>query len=232
MIPVSGLTWSIFHIKYSHVFYCALLCFGYIMSSEWSHVIIFFRVPSLALGYGEVALVSEKSSYRVLVKLTSTELRQNIKQSAKHIYICILWIYIYFVRCTLLVINTHIWCLVFKLKCIKRKHCLYYWPFFRGINQSPVNSPHKGQWCRTLKFSLICVWTNSWESNRDAGDLRHPRAHYDVTVMDPCFAKHHYYVLCCVQYHVILYDVIRSLHPTETPFYSLLALNISWSNFI
>ena len=34
-----------------------------------------------------------------------------------------------------------------------------------------------------LCFSLICVWINSWVNNREAGDLRRYRAHYDVTVM-------------------------------------------------
>ena len=55
-------------------------------------------------------------------------------------------------------------------------------PFARGIHQSPVNYPHKGQWCWALMFSLICVWTNSWINN-EAGDLGRHRAHYDVTVM-------------------------------------------------
>ena len=32
-------------------------------------------------------------------------------------------------------------------------------------------------------FSLICAWTNGRVNNRDAGDLRRHRAHYDVTVM-------------------------------------------------
>ena len=32
-------------------------------------------------------------------------------------------------------------------------------------------------------FSLICAWTKSWINNRNAGDLRRHRAHYDVTVM-------------------------------------------------
>ena len=32
-------------------------------------------------------------------------------------------------------------------------------------------------------FSLIC-WINGWVHNRDAGDWRRPRAHYDVTVMN------------------------------------------------
>ena len=52
-----------------------------------------------------------------------------------------------------------------------------------GIHRLPVDSPHKGQWQETLMFSLICPWTNSWSKNRDAGDLRRHRAHYDVTLM-------------------------------------------------
>ena len=59
-----------------------------------------------------------------------------------------------------------------------------YWPFVRGIHRSPVNSPHKGQRRGALMFSMICAWINSWVSNRDAGDLRRRRAHYDVTVME------------------------------------------------
>ena len=58
-----------------------------------------------------------------------------------------------------------------------------YWPFVWGINRSPVNSPHKGQWRGTLMFSLICVWINGWVNNRKVGHLRRYRAHYDVIVM-------------------------------------------------
>ena len=32
-------------------------------------------------------------------------------------------------------------------------------------------------------FSLICVWINGWENNREAGDLRRHRGHYDVNVI-------------------------------------------------
>ena len=32
-------------------------------------------------------------------------------------------------------------------------------------------------------FSLIYSRTNDWVNNRDTGDLRRHRAHYDVTVM-------------------------------------------------
>ena len=61
---------------------------------------------------------------------------------------------------------------------IRWKWFLSYWPFVWSIHQSPVNSPHKGQWCRALMFYLICAWTNSWVNN-----LRCHHAHHDVTVM-------------------------------------------------
>ena len=35
----------------------------------------------------------------------------------------------------------------------------------------------------SVMLSLICVWTNAWVNNRDAGDLRRYHAHYDVIVM-------------------------------------------------
>ena len=41
---------------------------------------------------------------------------------------------------------------------IEWKHFPRYWPFVRGIDRSPVNSPYKGQWRGALMFSLICVW--------------------------------------------------------------------------
>ena len=67
---------------------------------------------------------------------------------------------------------------------IKWKHFPRNWPFVREIHRSPVNSPHKGQWRGALMFSLICVWINDWVNNREAGDLRRYRAHYDVIVMN------------------------------------------------
>ena len=66
---------------------------------------------------------------------------------------------------------------------IKWKHFPHYWPFVPGIHRSPVNSPHKGQWRRALKFSLICVWINGWVNNGEAGDLRRHRAYCDFIVM-------------------------------------------------
>ena len=66
---------------------------------------------------------------------------------------------------------------------IKWEHFPRYWPFVRGIHRSQVNSPHKGQWCGALVFSLSCVWINTWVNNGEAGDLRRYRAHYDVIDM-------------------------------------------------
>ena len=66
---------------------------------------------------------------------------------------------------------------------IKWKHFPRYCPFVRGIHRSPVNSPLKGQWRGALMFSLICARINGCVNNREAGDLRRYRAHYDVIVM-------------------------------------------------
>ena len=72
------------------------------------------------------------------------------------------------------------------------RHFPHYWPFVRGIHRSPVNSSHKGQWHGALVPSLICAWINGWVNNRESGDLRSHRAHYDVIVM--CvIRKGHFY---------------------------------------
>ena len=59
-----------------------------------------------------------------------------------------------------------------------------YWPFVRGIHRPPVNSSHKAQRRGDLMFSLICAWISGWVNNREAGDLRRHRAHYDVIVIN------------------------------------------------
>ena len=66
---------------------------------------------------------------------------------------------------------------------IKWKKFPRYWPFMRGIHRSPVDSPYKGQWRGALMFTLICARINGWVNNREAGDLRRYRPHYDVIVM-------------------------------------------------
>ena len=50
---------------------------------------------------------------------------------------------------------------------------------------SPVTGefPSQLQWHGALILSLIYAWINDCVNNREAGDLRRDRAHYDVTVM-------------------------------------------------
>ena len=67
---------------------------------------------------------------------------------------------------------------------IKWKHFPHHWSFVRGIHRSSLNSPHKGQWRGTLMFSLICAWTEAWVNDREASDLRHHRAHYDIVMLN------------------------------------------------
>ena len=38
----------------------------------------------------------------------------------------------------------------------------------------------------SLMFHLICAWIDGWANNREDGDLRRHRAHYDVIVMWKC----------------------------------------------
>ena len=59
-----------------------------------------------------------------------------------------------------------------------------------GNSPVPVNSPHKGQWRRALKFSLISAWINDRVNNREAGDMRRHRGHYDVNVMNRSLVWH------------------------------------------
>ena len=71
-----------------------------------------------------------------------------------------------------------------------------------GIHRSLVNSPHKGQWRGVLMFSLICAETNGHVNNRDAGNFRRHRAHYDVTVMiHRSFYCHHTLAYDKVHWH-------------------------------
>ena len=103
--------------------------------------------------------------------------------------------------------------LAFHDDVIKWKHFPRYWPFVRRIHRSPVNSPHRGQWRGALMFSLICVWINGLVNNREAGDLRRHRAHYDVSVMifisalcewnNHCYYFAFYYKLSCFFYWIL-----------------------------
>ena len=105
---------------------------------------------------------------------------------------------------------------------IKWIHFPRKWPFVRGIHRSAVNSPQKVQWRGALMLSFICVWLNGWVNNREAGDLRRYRAHYDVTVMRlgiRCYANVLYWLqdtvplsvmeIYYIRFIAIQYDIIQ-----------------------
>ena len=60
---------------------------------------------------------------------------------------------------------------------IKWKHLPRCWTFVRGIRRShrPVT--------RSFDVLFYLRWINGWVNNREAGDFRRHRAHYDVIVM-------------------------------------------------
>ena len=98
---------------------------------------------------------------------------------------------------------------------IKRKHFPRYWLFVWGIHRWPGNSPHKGQWRWAMMFSLICAWINAWVNNREAGDLRHHRAHYDVIMLIMTSS-------CSLWRHRAHYDVIACRPLSVKPLSELL----------
>ena len=71
-----------------------------------------------------------------------------------------------------------------------------------------VDSSHKGQWRRALKFSLICAWTNSWANNRDADDLRRRGAHCDVMSVAQLSVR--------ISLQMNLWKMVYSLHSKVT----------------
>ena len=79
--------------------------------------------------------------------------------------------------------------------------------FCAGNSPIPVNSPHNGQWRGALMFSLICAWITIWVNNREAGDLRRHRGHYDVNVMKKKkttqFPKK--FFQCYSSYHAVIF---------------------------
>ena len=61
---------------------------------------------------------------------------------------------------------------------IKWKHFPRYWPFVQGIH--PLTKASDAElWC----FLWSAPRINGWVNNREAGDLRRYRAHYDVILM-------------------------------------------------
>ena len=52
-----------------------------------------------------------------------------------------------------------------------------------GNSPVPGEFPTQRPVTRSFDIFLICVWINGWVNNRETGDLRRHRAHYDITVI-------------------------------------------------
>ena len=71
--------------------------------------------------------------------------------------------------------------------------------------------PRYGQWRGALMFSFMCARINGWVNHREAGDLRHHRAHYDViiivrSIFDIIFDRSYSFV--CTLHHINIIIVI------------------------
>ena len=71
------------------------------------------------------------------------------------------------------------------------------WKLFRVTGHWEGNSPVPGEFPAQLRgalmFSLTCARINGWVNNRETGDSRRRRAHYDVIVMGySCYPLENY----------------------------------------
>ena len=127
--------------------------------------VLIFLIGSLRTNFSEI-IINLQFQYQII----------KLKISSAHWWSCCLSL-------NVITLLLRILAVCFHDDVIKWKHFPRYWPFVRGNHRFPVISPHKGQWRGALMFSLICVWIDGWINNREAGDLRRYRAHYDVIVM-------------------------------------------------
>ena len=82
----------------------------------------------------------------------------------------------------LLTLSTENACRVYPVESVSKMELTG--PFeFMWLEDYYIFQSHKLEWRGALMFALICVWINGWVNNREAGDLRRYRTHYDVTVM-------------------------------------------------
>ena len=136
--------------------------------SEWQwRVMIYLNMGNCSLSYLPVAFWS----LRCCTLFTEIYEKQRCDGSV--------W---YRMHCVLKCYQLHIVNIFFNDDVTKRDNFPRYWPVVMEIHQSPLDSRHKGLWRGALMLSLICAWTMDWTNNRDVGDLRRHRAHYDVTV--------------------------------------------------
>ena len=108
---------------------------------------------------------------RVLKDTYTAKCQSQTKCCLRFISLIVLYSFIIFDVC--IVIELGVWCVRYMMTSPNGKH---YWPYVRGIHQSPVNFRHKGHRQGALIFSLICAWTSDWANSRYVGDFRRHRS--------------------------------------------------------
>ena len=70
---------------------------------------------------------------------------------------------------------------------------------FTGPGEFPTQRPVT----QSFDVSLICVWINGWVNNREAGNLRCLRSHYDVNVMQllTCLTDNEMLAICATAWN-------------------------------
>ena len=93
---------------------------------------------------------------------------------------------------------------------------------FRVTGHLCGNSPVPGEFPAhrpvTRSFDVFCVWISSLVNNREAGDLRRHRAHYDVIVMcgNQCPS-------CCLLFIIVYHSRSRETSPYLNNIYCCLS---------
>ena len=84
----------------------------------------------------------------------------------------------------------------------------------------------------TRSFDIFfCAWIYGWANNREAGDLRRNRAHYDVIVMNCTECRVHNNNLDCITSHKLSYPHISStIEVPEFAFMFIPELMARWLN--
>ena len=94
-------------------------------------------------------------------------------------------------------------------------------------------------------FSVICPWTNGWVDNRDPGDLRRHRAHYDITIvlyvnfkMHNCTSRKENHILFWIRWALLWTQILtKNIFQIVTAVTNIFlnddkSIAISWSNHI
>ena len=89
---------------------------------------------------------------------------------------------------------------------------------FTGPGEFPAQRPVT----RSFDVLFICLWINDWVNNREAGDLRRYRAHYDVIVVLACF----------MAIFILQKSLAMVFRPTSMKFYTCKETIFYWTQYL